>query len=380
MPITVFHLLPDLHVGGILKLIYYNAISLREKNVRNVVIYFNNNIEGRYLFEQAGIELIHVQNEGVLLTLLTAYKLLKAIKSYKADIIHSHLPFDSRFALLVSFFTKAKIVMTLHFVWDKKVFNETVPEKLIKWFFFQCLRRSSRIVAVSEFVRKQYPFSMQEKMELVYSGVVDFSSTLVPEKGYNFGGEPVLLCVGRSHSIKGHIYLLDIIKKLKPVFPGIRMYIYTKNPSHSEYGRDMIAKIDGENLVNEIHFVEDVNDSLLQIALYKAAACFVFPSVYESLPLAILEALSFGLPVIASDVGGIPEVVRDGYNGFLFPVGNTDIAAKKIESILLDDGLRRTLSTLARASFEENFQIAVSADKLLKVYDRVCGKPGTDES
>lgn len=375
MAMTVFHLLPDLHVGGILRLVQYNATTLQQSDneIRNIVVYFNDNQDGRYLFENAGIEVIHVPYKGFLSAVAVAFRLRKLVKEYAAGIVHSHLPFDCRFSWALSFLTGVSVVMTLHFIWDRKggTLRGTQAERINKWFFFQCMQRAKRIIAVSEFVKSFYPEKLQRKIEVIYSGVPDSSG--VPSN-FSFQGNPKLVCVGRSHFVKGHAFLIDLAIILKPRLPDLKIYIYTKNPGQSEYGQSMLRRVQAENLSDQIVFVEDVNDPLIQVGLYRSADCFVFPSVYESLPLSILEAFSFGLPVVASDVGGIPEAVRPGYNGYLFQVGDMRQAAECLVQLCHNTGLRNTLSANARTSYERNFSVRISGERLLEFYRSVSNR------
>ena len=89
------------------------------------------------------------------------------------------------------------------------------------------------------------------------------------------------------------------------------------------------------------------------IALFRAVDAVLLTSAWENLPHTLLEALAAGTPVIATSVGGIPEVVRDGENGLLVPAGDVDAIARAIARIVDDEGLRSSLAEAARPSVEE---------------------------
>jgi glycosyltransferase involved in cell wall biosynthesis len=86
--------------------------------------------------------------------------------------------------------------------------------------------------------------------------------------------------------------------------------------------------------------------------LFRAADASVLSSAWENLPHTVLEALAVGSPVIATAVGGVPEVVRDGENGLLVPAGDPEALASAIERFFADDALRRRLSDAASSSVE----------------------------
>jgi len=106
-------------------------------------------------------------------------------------------------------------------------------------------------------------------------------------------------------------------------------------------------------------------------SLLADAAAFLLPSENESFGLAALEALACGVPVVASRVGGIPEVVRDGEVGFLHDVGDVDAMAASTARLLDDPALRARLGRAARAHAEAHFRVEPAVDRYEAVYARV---------
>jgi glycosyltransferase involved in cell wall biosynthesis len=110
------------------------------------------------------------------------------------------------------------------------------------------------------------------------------------------------------------------------------------------------------------------------IRLFRAADVALLTSAWENLPHTLLEALAVGTPVIATAVGGIPEVVRDGENGILVPAGDIGAMAFAIERVARDDALRRTLVSAAAASVEE-----LSEPRILqRIVRAIVGEVGAD--
>ena len=110
------------------------------------------------------------------------------------------------------------------------------------------------------------------------------------------------------------------------------------------------------------------------IRLFRAADVALLTSAWENLPHTLLEALAVGTPVIATAVGGIPEVVRDGENGILVPAGDIGAMAFAIERVARDDALRRTLVSAAAASVEE-----LSEPRILqRIVRAIVGEDGAD--
>jgi glycosyltransferase involved in cell wall biosynthesis len=101
----------------------------------------------------------------------------------------------------------------------------------------------------------------------------------------------------------------------------------------------------------------------------KEAYLYVLPSYFEGLPMSILEALSTGTPVITTPVGGIPELITDGYNGFLVPTKSPQQLAVRIEQILNDKNLWKTMSDNALITIREKFTMEHAERKLRILYD-----------
>ena len=101
---------------------------------------------------------------------------------------------------------------------------------------------------------------------------------------------------------------------------------------------------------------------------YQAADLYVHPAVAENLPLAIIEAMACGTPVVASDVGGIPELVVEGETGVLFPVGHPGALADAVATLLGDDARRRAMGAAAARRVLDRFTLELMADAYLDWY------------
>jgi glycosyltransferase involved in cell wall biosynthesis len=104
-------------------------------------------------------------------------------------------------------------------------------------------------------------------------------------------------------------------------------------------------------------------------ALLNEADVFVLPSYQEGLPMAILEAMAAGLAIVATPVGGIPEVVQDGYNGFLVAPGDIGALSEKLAILVGDPQLRELMGRRSRRFAEEQLDVRSYADRLVDLYD-----------
>jgi glycosyltransferase involved in cell wall biosynthesis len=107
--------------------------------------------------------------------------------------------------------------------------------------------------------------------------------------------------------------------------------------------------------------------------LLRRVDAFVLPSFSESYPMAALEAMACGTPLIAASSGGIPEIVRDGETGWLFPPGDTTALARCVQEVLADGPRPRVIAAQARGWIEANASIKRMADRTYGFYERVLG-------
>ncbi len=110
---------------------------------------------------------------------------------------------------------------------------------------------------------------------------------------------------------------------------------------------------------------------------FKKAEIFIFPSHYEGMPIAVLEAMACGLPVIATKVGGVPDLIQDGVNGILIEPGKPEQLAAALISLVNDGHLRNKLGNMSYQIARENFGIEQHVAKLVQIYRRVL--TGRDE-
>jgi glycosyltransferase involved in cell wall biosynthesis len=104
---------------------------------------------------------------------------------------------------------------------------------------------------------------------------------------------------------------------------------------------------------------------------YRQASVFVMPSYYETFGISVLEAMAFGLPVVATSAGGLPEVVEDGVTGILVPPGDPRALSEAITGLLRDSRLRRRLGEAGRERVQTEFAVESIVDRTLDLYEQI---------
>ena len=216
-----------------------------------------------------------------------------------------------------------------------------------------------------------YCFVKEEKIHVVPNGVdtealdaISSESSDILNK-YNLEIDNYLLFVGRLAFNKGIQYLLESFRNIKKEYSKLKLVI-AGTGNYEGYLKKMANGIEDVVFTGQIHSWSDKKK------LYKSALSVVVPSLYETFPMVILEAMAFEKPLIASDVGGIPMLVKHGKNGFLSKPKDPKSIEKFIKILYEDVNLRKNMGSTGRELLEKEFTTDKMIDNTLKVYKSVC--------
>ena len=174
---------------------------------------------------------------------------------------------------------------------------------------------------------------------------------------------------GRFVHEKGYKYMLEAVEILKAVGFKFHLSIYGDGPLKSEIESEILSK----NLSNSISIFSAVSHYELFNEI-KEADLFAMSSISEGFPMAPAEAMIIGTPVIATKVGGIPELIEDGVSGILVPSKNSSRLADAIKTTLDDLNLRNKLVFNGKKRIEDKFTPTKICNKLLNYYSEVLKK------
>lgn len=180
----------------------------------------------------------------------------------------------------------------------------------------------------------------------------------------------VLINVGRQVYQKGQTDLLEAFARLVERRPGTVLLIAGREGERTQVLREAQARLGLGDRVRFLGFRTDVAD------LLAASDLFVFPSLYEGLGGGVIEAMALGLPVIASDIPALREVVDAGVTGELVEPGSPVALASAIEAMLDDPARRAACAERAMERFRERFTIERSAARMIEMYRAVVARAG----
>jgi glycosyltransferase involved in cell wall biosynthesis len=230
------------------------------------------------------------------------------------------------------------------------------------------LQRADALIS-DGWAAKQLPAMIGRSVDDVLKGVdVD---TFTPEgsnvrQDYGLAGKKVVLCVTRLVPIKNIPMMLDAIARLRVHRPDVVLVLVGEGPQQPV----LETRARELRLGDAVRFIGYVPQQKTA-AWYRSADVFALSSDFDNSPNVVLEAMACGLPIVATDVGGLREYVTPPANGLLTPKGDADLFAAALREFLDDDDLARATGRFNRREAVSRFSWAVSAARMREVYARV---------
>lgn len=293
-------------------------------------------------------------------------KIQEVVLRYNIDVIESsearaegfwYYLFNNKPPLIIKLHTPEGIVYKLNR--DPQTKNRQLIERLEEWW----IRRANRLVGLSKSIvnlTHNY-YGIRTKNISLVANPIDINTfrpaNLIENKGY-------ILYVGRLEYRKGvHILIRSIPMILKKI-PQTKFIFIGSDCGMKNYLLEKIAEFEIEG---SVEFIDQVPRENL-ISFYQQSALCVVPSLWENHPYVVLEAMACGRAVIASEVGGIPEIIKDNINGKLVPAGSVLGLADSIVTVLNDRKMQNSLGTNARKYIEEEYASERVVQKTLSIY------------
>ncbi len=289
----------------------------------------------------------------------------------RARLFHCHLhtPFSCSAAItIVGIFTGTPIIVTEHYITQighlrrRKLNPAMAALREVKIRFLLWTKRISlkfvyRVITVSasnrEYMTRTFGKSISEKTEVIRNGIeIDRYSASEYETGtVRISGEFRVVTIAGLNNQKGHEYLFRAIVDILPRFPAAK-FLLVGDGHLRRYLEAMTFELGISNAVQFMGFRSDVQSIL------RSADIFVLPSLFEGLPLSLLEAMAAGKPVVATDVDGTHDVVIDGATGFLVPPKDPAALSQRIAELLADSRMRERFGQAGKervfASFSDS--------------------------
>jgi alpha-maltose-1-phosphate synthase len=331
-----------------------------------------------------------VRHEKLLDTLSRNIGMVGSVK--ETDLVHCHTWYTHLAGCLAKEIFNVPLILTTHsFEPDRPWKEEQLGSayRASSWLEKTAYQNADGVIAVSQSMKKRVHELYEvppEKIRVIPNGIdVDqYQSRLNPIvlTSYRINPDkPFLIFVGRITRQKGIIHLVNAIKY---ILPGVQIVLCAGAPDTEEIGREMEEKVKEAQTQssNEIIWIRQWVPKSDLITLYSHASMFICPSVYEPFGIVNLEAMACGTPVVASAVGGIPEVVIHDGTGLLVPfepIGShngeprdpetfSKDLANAINSLLASQEKIERMAAKSRERVEKHFSWKSIAQKTLEFY------------
>lgn len=292
-------------------------------------------------------------------------QVIRIIQKEKPDIIHCHSAKGGFIGRMAGFLTRTKTFYTPHAFSFLSTQNKI--KKRIYLFLERMARLDSFLLACSESEKElgMEQVHYKEKRAYVWSNSVPDAQT-VPPSGLK-ETSPYICYIGRPSYQKNPFFLVNVIREVHKAYPDIRFYILGVGYYSPDLER-MKRIITQYQLENTIELFPWLNHNET-MGYVKNALFYLTTSRYEGLPLAVIEAMSLGKCIVASDVLGNKDCVKDGYNGYLLPL-QEDLFVKQILKLLNDPKQIETFGKNSRSLFEKEFLIQSRIQYLENIYNQ----------
>ena len=293
-------------------------------------------------------------------------KASKTLKTQKIDIIHHMFPavYGQTFSLLAvkEKFSQPFIFGPVSAHFTRRPLDERIINKITSTLHFKTISKCSHLVAITEQVKRLYSNLIdRDKISVIPLGVNTklFRPTTRNKRKQEFE----LLFVGSLYPIKGAKYLIRSMKYVVREEEEVKLRIIGEGPEKKRL--ELLAKRLG--LRDKVIFEGFVPHNKI-VRYYQNCDIFCFLTLGEPFGIAILEAMACGKPVVASNIGGPAEIVKDSETGFLVNPKNVRLVAKKIIQLIKNEKLREKMGRKARRTVMEKYSLEKISEKYHRLY------------
>ena len=292
----------------------------------------------------------------------------RRVKRENYQLLHMHLPIPGFYGRVArKLHRNLRVVYTEHNLWPRL---NPVSRALNRFTFHW----NDAAIAVSNEVRDSIT-ARRPKTQTIENGI-DCSSIqqdagarheIREELGIALD-EVAIVKVANLTEKKNHELLLDAFAQLNQQFPKAKLVLVGQFADRRE---TLAKKTEELGITSRVVFTGPRSD-IPRVLM--ASDIFAMSSRFEGMPIALLEAMAYGLPPVCTAVGGVPDVIRDGVDGFLVPSGDAQVLAEKLQLLCTNGSLRQQFGAAAAARIHDEFDIAEMVQRVESVYESVLEK------
>jgi glycosyltransferase involved in cell wall biosynthesis len=367
----VIHIVNNLYVGGISSVLYSLLKDHQTSEYKYLIVNLsgNHDIDTIKKFKELEVEIFsynfkndfgykiidHIKQVFFIGNKISKNeKIINAIIALKPSIIHFHtLPIDLFIGRVIKTKLRCELVYSDHAARIKKYELSWIKRKVLSWFFIQYYKEFN-IIAVGMAV---YNYLIESKINKKARKIILINNKIKKnDVKINYGLKNIynVIYIARIDQVKGHRDLILAWAQL-PIL-NLNLHIIGNDELGGEI-QNLSTKMNFNNKVSFIGSTNNINH-FLEIADFA-----VFPSHKEGLPIALLEKMQAGIPIIVSDIDELTSIIKDNINGLVFKCHNINDLSQKIELMASNIDLRRKLGLEAIKTFESDFLLEESNNK-----------------
>ncbi|MEI6126847.1 MAG: glycosyltransferase [Pseudomonadota bacterium] len=353
--LNVLHVIPSLGTGGAEKLVLDFLIHYDKAhfNMAVVSLYAKEKTMHDKGLEKIGANVFYL-NKKLGIDLRCVLKINTVIKKFKPVVVHTHL-YSTKYVLLPVFINRVPVrVHTVHTIALKEFTKADIIIQRAAYKLFNVTP-----VGISTTIRDSIQQLYRlENIPLIYNGVNTKKYSIAVKKEAD--NIVRLINVASFSRVKNHDMLLDAFKIVADTCQNVKLILV----GDGELREEIEKKIGFYNLFDKVELMgtrEDVPDLLAQSDI------FVMSSRYEGLPLTVLEAMASGLPIVATHIGGVPDIVHNNVNGILVEPENPNALARGIVELVKNADLRKNMGGRSR-KLSDQYDINKTQREYEKLY------------
>jgi glycosyltransferase involved in cell wall biosynthesis len=370
--IAVLHLRSSVAAGGgPEKTIYNTGRFINHQRFLYLVVYLTKKSQPSEIAQKGKDEgLTYFQLPGVKFFDVRQFReIMRIIRTYRVQILHCHDPKTDFYGVLLKvFFPNLKLISTLH-GWIHRTWESNLYKRIDIW----TLKRFNSVIAVSKTIERIAESYGIKRVSLIYNAI-DIDEwrpkyhctnlfTLHDPQAFLVG------YVGRISTEKGPIDFVKVAYKVLQNDSHCEFIVAGEGPE-MEAMKNLALKLD---IITHFHFLGHVKSEDLY-SIYQKLDLLLVTSITEGLPNNILEAFAMYVPVVATRIGGISEIVDDGYNGLLATPGDVSELANLVLKIKNNKELSDSFKNRGRLIIEEKFSFDVRVKKIEELYITISQK------
>lgn len=354
----VILLVPDLALAGAQVMVENLAYGLNEKGVEVTVIsMYSNETPITKRLKESKIELVLLDKKpGLDIEMVS--RMRKEFKRIRPDIIHTHCyVMEYSIPALLGLKSIGK-VHTVHNIAEKELVRNALLKLYKVYYKFLKIIPVAISPLVKESILECYKFN-NRSVPMVYNGIN--LENCKPKSTYDFKEDKIkVLHIGRFEEQKNHKMLINALSILIKKYPNLEISLVGTGPLEKEI-KELINK---SSLKNNFKLLGQIPNSF---DIMNKSDIFVLPSKWEGMPITLIEAMATGMPIVATKVGGVPDMICDNENGLLCELSEEDFL-NKLEQLIINKEFREKLGKQAKVT-SNLFSNEQMANEYIKIYN-----------